>query len=200
MGFSIHSQRHLQRFGGEGTVKFVKAVVVRGRKSPKKHQKCEFVKVFGHQLACWPSPSKAADCVRCWRPLPGVVPTLQLTHVSPGHALRPRSPGHHNQWQARAQRGAQGLLWRRARRHRPARPHQLGPDRRAAAWQGRLSERWAAAQPGKAEQWHSGQSTAAQLTPGQLRVVTGRPRSLPHPQSHALIFSRHPRQSSPGKL
>ena len=51
MGFSIN-QRHLQRFGGEGTVKFVKAVVVRGRKSPKKQQNCEFVKVFGHQLAC----------------------------------------------------------------------------------------------------------------------------------------------------
>merc|ERR1712088_1094096 len=77
----------------------------------------------------------------CW---PSTRARLPVEHYlgqeNEGHALRPRSQSGPNQWQARPRRGAQGLLWRRPRCHRPASPHQQCLYRRAAAWQGRLSE------------------------------------------------------------
>ena len=97
-------------------------------------------------------PSEATECVcdagnkkeplkKQKRPFCNQKKGSQLTQVSPGHAFLPRSPGHHNQWQAGTERGAKGLLWHRPRCHRLAGHHQLCPDRRAAAGQGRLSER-----------------------------------------------------------
>ena len=117
------------------------------------NQKCELVFFLATSLlSLLALPSKATECV-CDAGKKGALKTpkkallqrkkkdSQLTQVSPGHAFLPRSPGHHNQWQAGTERGAKGLLWHRPRCHRLAGHHQLCPDRRAAAGQGRLSER-----------------------------------------------------------
>ena len=149
-----HHRHPLQGFGGGGTVKFVKAVHGGQRRLKKAKTKnvnlCFFLATS--LLSLLALPSKATECV-CDAGKKGALKPpkrpfcnnkkkdSQLTQVSPGHAFLPRSPGHHNQWQAGTERGAKGLLWHRPRCHRLAGHHQLCPDRRAAAGQGRLSER-----------------------------------------------------------
>lgn len=63
MGFSINNQRHLQRFGGEGTVKFVKAVVVRGRKSPKSTKNVNLSKFLATSLLVAGPPPRRLQIV-----------------------------------------------------------------------------------------------------------------------------------------